>query len=202
MATNAADIKTEDGSCVDGRVLRGQRNREAIVDALLDIYACGNLRPTAGQVAEAAGLSTRSVYHHFDDMKSLILEVAERSEQRVSSPDYEALGTLPLDERICRYTKHRFDRWSVTAAVMRAGLLAEYDSKVVAELMQVSRRKRLDELRAVFGEDIGRTDDPVATVGGLDVVLGFEMWNRLIRMRRLGRDRATRIVTKLVAALL
>lgn len=202
MPTDASDVEDEDEACVDGRVLRGQRNREAIVDALLDIYACGNLRPTAGQVAEEAGLSTRTVYHHFDDMKSLILEVSARSEQRVNTPDYEALSTLPIDERICRYTAHRFDRWSATAAVVSAGLLAEYDSKVVAELMQVSRREQLDELRAVFCDAIDETDDPGAVVGALDVILGFEMWNGLIRIRRLGRDRATRIVVKLVTALL
>ena len=40
----------------DGRVLRGERNRQAIVDALLALYEEGVLRPSANEVAERAGV--------------------------------------------------------------------------------------------------------------------------------------------------
>ena len=36
---------------VDGRVMRGARNREAIADALLACFEDGILRPSAGQIA-------------------------------------------------------------------------------------------------------------------------------------------------------
>jgi len=51
----------------DGRVTRGLRNREAIVDALLACYEAGDLRPSLPEVAARAGVSLRSVHNHFDD---------------------------------------------------------------------------------------------------------------------------------------
>jgi len=200
MSTGTADV--ENDSCIDGRVLRGQRNREAIVDALLDTYASGNLRPTAAQVAETAGLSTRSVYHHFDDMKSLILEVIDRSEKRVTPVDFEALSSVRLPDRIVGFVEHRFDRWSMTGPVIRAGLLAEYDSKLVAELIRLGQRNQIAELRVVFGREIEGTDDPVGVVAGLDVVFGFEMWHRLTHTRDLDHSHASAIVVQLASALL
>ena len=41
----------------DGRVRRGERNREAIVDALLACYESGTLRPNLADVAARAGVS-------------------------------------------------------------------------------------------------------------------------------------------------
>lgn len=200
MRTSAADV--EDDSCVDGRVLRGQRNREAIVDALLDTYASGNLRPTAAQVAETAGLSTRSVYHHFDDMKSLILEVIDRSEKRVTPVDFEALSSVRLADRVVGFAEHRSDRWSMTGPVMRAGLLAEYDSKLVAELIRLGQKNQLAELRVVFGHEINRADDPKGVEAGLDVVFGFDMWHRLTHTRDLDNGHASAVVVRLASALL
>jgi len=47
----------------DGRVTRGVRNREAIIDALLACYEEGALRPSVPEVATRAGVSTRSVHN-------------------------------------------------------------------------------------------------------------------------------------------
>ena len=55
----------------DGRRASRERNRIAVVDALLDLYAEGNLRPGAGEVARRAGLSRRSVFRYFDDLDDL-----------------------------------------------------------------------------------------------------------------------------------
>ncbi|MEO2168125.1 MAG: hypothetical protein ABGY42_08390, partial [bacterium] len=43
---------------VDGRTARSLRSRQAVVEALLDLLEGGNLRPTAAQIAERAGLGT------------------------------------------------------------------------------------------------------------------------------------------------
>ena len=196
-----ADTETiEDGAATDGRVLRGQRNREAIVDAMVEMYEQGNLRPTAAQVAEAAGLSTRSVYHHFDDMKSLVLAVTSRTEERMRPPDFAAMSKLELNDRICTFIDHRFDRWRQTSALVRAGLLAEYDSHVVAELMSIGRERRLDEISTVFADAVSVERD--STFAGLDVVFGYDTWHRLIDVRRLKPQDAAHVVAKMAHALI
>ena len=206
MAIEADELDAVDaddaGGATDGRVLRGRRNREAIVEAMVSMYRDGNLRPTASQVAEAAGLSTRSVYHHFDDMKSLVIEVSSRAESDVDRPDFDEMSRLSLDLRISTFATHRFDRWFHTSAVVRAGLLAEYDSTIVASLMSLGREHRLEEAETVFADRLATSKDPESTAAGLDVVFGYDMWHRLTDIRGLDDERARRIVTRLATALL
>ena len=49
----------------DGRVARGLRTREAVIDALFELHAEGNLTPTIEQIAERVGRTTRAIYLHF-----------------------------------------------------------------------------------------------------------------------------------------
>src|ERR1700742_732459 len=71
-------VTVVDGQTRDGRTRRGERNREAIIDALLACYGDGILRPSVQEVADRAGVSARSVHNHFDDVEALRAEVADR----------------------------------------------------------------------------------------------------------------------------
>ncbi len=62
----------------DGRVLRSERSRESIVEALFELIGEGVLRPTAQQVAERAGVGLRTVFRHFSDMDTLFAELNEK----------------------------------------------------------------------------------------------------------------------------
>ncbi|MHB8506820.1 MAG: TetR family transcriptional regulator, partial [Acidimicrobiales bacterium] len=66
---------------LDGRVLRGRRNRESEVEAFLSLIEEGDERPTARAIAERAGVSLRSVFQHFDELEQ-IYEVAGRRQVR------------------------------------------------------------------------------------------------------------------------
>src|SRR5262245_66569994 len=75
------------GPASDGRVRRGQRSGQAIVEALVGLVGDGILEPTAQQVAARAGVGIRTVFRRFSDMESLFAEMsarvqAERSEER------------------------------------------------------------------------------------------------------------------------
>src|SRR6185437_733480 len=69
-------------SAGDGRRLRRDRNRMAVVDALLDLYGESNLRPSTAEIADRAGLSHRSLFRYFDDFDDLCREAICRAEQR------------------------------------------------------------------------------------------------------------------------
>jgi TetR/AcrR family transcriptional regulator of autoinduction and epiphytic fitness len=85
---------------VDGRVLRRRRNRTAALDAFLSLIDEGDLRPTAQAIASRAGLSVRSVFHHFDDLEQIYALAGERVLQRLA-PDLEPIdGDLSRDERL------------------------------------------------------------------------------------------------------
>src|SRR5260370_34282090 len=73
-------------TAIDGRVRRGTRNREAIVDALLACYEAGDLRPSVPEVAARAGDSARSVHNHLADVAALRAEVSQREWGRYAPP--------------------------------------------------------------------------------------------------------------------
>ena len=60
----------------DGRVARGRRTREAVIDVLLILYAEGNLTPTIEDIASRVGMTSRSIYHHFQDRDAVAVALA------------------------------------------------------------------------------------------------------------------------------
>lgn len=58
----------------DGRHLRSARTRERIIAAARTIMRRGIWQPQVIAVARVAGVSTRSIFQHFDDMRSVYAE--------------------------------------------------------------------------------------------------------------------------------
>jgi AcrR family transcriptional regulator len=70
---------------VDGRRLRSERSRQAIVEALLSLLREGHARPSSNQVAERAGVTARTLFNHFGDMESLLGAASAAQLERVRS---------------------------------------------------------------------------------------------------------------------
>src|SRR5262245_2295286 len=71
-----------DGDRIDGRTARAQRTRAAIVDAHLALLASGDLKPTGERIADAAGVSLRTLWTSFKDMETLFAAAGERLIER------------------------------------------------------------------------------------------------------------------------
>ena len=56
---------------VDGRRLRRDQNREAVLDALVALFHEGIYQPSTNDIAERAGISPRSVFRYFEDVDDL-----------------------------------------------------------------------------------------------------------------------------------
>ncbi|HQZ33105.1 MAG TPA: TetR family transcriptional regulator, partial [Ilumatobacteraceae bacterium] len=81
---NAAPSRqSEAGAGEDGRHARRDRNRLAVVDAMLLLYAAGNLEPSSDEIAERAGLSPRSLFRYFDDLDDLVRVAISRQYERL-----------------------------------------------------------------------------------------------------------------------
>ena len=63
---------------VDGRRLDREQNREAVLDALVQLFHEGAYQPNANEIAELAGLSPRSLFRYFDDVDDLNRAAIER----------------------------------------------------------------------------------------------------------------------------
>ena len=74
----------ETAPATDGRLLRSERTKQAIVDALLDLIKAGTLRPSSAQIAEKAGVTQRTLFNQFGDMETLFTAVTKRQTERVA----------------------------------------------------------------------------------------------------------------------
>ena len=84
----------------DGRRARAERNRDAVVEAILDLLCEGVQHPTAEAIAERSGVSVRSVFRHFDDLESLHAAAVDRHSERIRDLFVPPPSTGSLASRI------------------------------------------------------------------------------------------------------
>src|ERR1041384_7993999 len=87
--------------------MRSERARAAVVDALLELFEQGDLRPTAERIAERAGVSLRLVFHHFTDLEALFAAAADRHLERVQPTLRTVAAEGPLEMRIQEFVAER-----------------------------------------------------------------------------------------------
>jgi TetR/AcrR family transcriptional regulator, regulator of autoinduction and epiphytic fitness len=176
MATQAAG-----GVAADGRVARGDRTRRALALAMLDLAAEGDLQPSAKRVAERAGVSARLVFHHFDDMESVLRAAIAIQFERHWSGLSPVPPSLALQDRIHVLVGQRAAVYDAITPVRRASRLIEHTSPTVAgELARARRLLRL-RLEETFSPELDPLDDDRRAVvaDALEVAGSWETWERL-----------------------
>ena len=80
---------------------RSEKSRTAILEASLELFSSQGYRGTSiREIAEAAGVSTGNVYHHFPDKETIFQTVLGQYWKAIESPDFPfnkalASGTFP-----------------------------------------------------------------------------------------------------------
>lgn len=182
---------------IDGRRLRREQNREAVLDALSELFAEGQYTPTSRQIADRAGLSLRSLVRYFDDFDDLVGSAIARQE-RQARPLMELTVTAgaPTAEKVRAVVDSRVRLWETIGAAARAGRVCAHRQPVVADGIARSRRHFRRQLSQLFAPELERTGGQV--LAAADVLLSFESYELLRSAQRLSRA-AT--VSTLVAAL-
>jgi AcrR family transcriptional regulator len=172
---------------VDGRRAWRDRNLSAVVDALLDLFTEGNLRPGADEIAARSGVSRRSVFRYFDDLDSLCRVAIELQLARVSHLlDLPELGTGTIEDRIDRLISQRLRLFEAILPVARVSRLRAPFEPVVADELARSRRQFRRQLERHFAAELrplGRSERN-ATLSAADVLCSFEAYELL----RLGQE--------------
>ena len=161
----------------DGRNQRRDRNREAVVRALLELYREGNLGPSADEIAARAGISVRSLFRYFDDVDALVRAAIARQQQHLA-PLYEMdlADDGPLDERIERFVAARIRLLSGMGEVGRvARTLAARQPLILAELARVRHALRV-QLTTVFAPELDAlpAGERQTVLAAADVVVSWE----------------------------
>jgi TetR/AcrR family transcriptional regulator of autoinduction and epiphytic fitness len=188
----------------DGRTIRAERTRQALVDAMLALLDEGQLQPTAERIAERAGVSERSVFQHFADREVLYQAVAVQQFERIVPTLKPVDVSLPLPERLDAFVHQRSRLLETITPVRRAALLLEPDSEVVSRWLGKTRRSKAMEAERVFSAELDRVpaDERPVVAAALAAASAWTYWEALRAHQKLGVGRARAAMRATLAALL
>ncbi len=174
----------------DGRVERRERNRAAVVEALLDLYRQGQLAPSADAIARQAGVSPRSLFRYFDDLDALIREAVRQQQDHLApTMAFEVDPGLPLDERLGRLVDARLDLYEAMGAVARVARRVAHQQPPVADELGRIRAVLRDQVAAAFAPELAarRSTAGAEALAAADVLISWEAVDLLRSVHGLDR---------------
>ncbi len=173
---------------VDGRVARRQRNIEAVLDVVLEMFAEEAMFPTIEQVANRSGLSLRSLYRYFADPGELLEAAIKRTSQigRELSR-LPAIGNGPLDRRIDDFVSMRLKLHDAVGSVLRATVANAAHHSRVRDQLTHDRNSMRQQFELQFAPELAERKGPEreAAVTAGDLLTQLESIDYLRRHRQL-----------------
>ena len=189
----------------DGRRLRAARNRDAVVEAVLEILReqGGGPVPGAAEVAERAGVSERTVFRHFADLDSLFVAAARHQRPLFVSFLAPRPDGKELDKRIADLVRLRSRLYEEISPIRRVALnfLPDHESlgRLLAEATKASRAQLAD----VFQPELQRAGrDRTLVLDEVDLVTSWSAWERLRKHSGMSAERSRKITSDLLGAVL
>jgi TetR/AcrR family transcriptional regulator of autoinduction and epiphytic fitness len=189
----------------DGRRLRRETNREAVVQALLELYRDGDLRPSAEEIAGRAGISARSLFRYFDDLDDLVRTAIGRQQQHLAPLfvlDVDA--GLPFETRLDRFVAARI---RLLEAMGEVGRLARSQAAVqplVARELGRIRAELRTQVAEVFAVELRALPaaDRNPALAAADVLSSWEGHDLLRNDQALSKAAAARTMARALRAVL
>ncbi|MDH3679662.1 MAG: TetR/AcrR family transcriptional regulator [Acidimicrobiia bacterium] len=109
------------GEQVDGRAARRERNVNAVLDIVIELFTEGELFPTVEQISKRSGLSVRSIYRYFADPAELH-DAAIKRHRELSEPlaHLPSIGRGSLAKRVEDFVTMRLRLYEGVGAAYRA----------------------------------------------------------------------------------
>jgi AcrR family transcriptional regulator len=185
MVAVAADLRGESPGrrAVDGRAAIRDRNRDAVLDAVLDLFSEDNLSPGPDEVALRAGLSVRSVYRYFDDHDALSRAAIERQLERVGPLLLlPAIGEGALDDRIARFVEARLRLQAAAGPALRATRIRATFDPVVHDQFEADRTRLREQIERQFAPELSAMPAARARarLAAADALSSFESIDRYL----------------------
>lgn len=197
------DVPKSKSDPADGRTLRAQRTRQAIVNANMDLMLEGNLKPTAVEVASRAGVSTRAVFTHFPDLEQLFAATGQQT-LAVQYANYRPVpADLPLEQRIELFCAQRARMLESIAGASRAAQARlPFSSQLRQNRARHNARLRTD-LGLTFAPEIAKAGEEAdLLVTALVVACTWPAWMGSRDDLSLTVDEATAVMVRTVHSLL
>ena len=173
-ATSSGPLKS------DGRRQRSERTRLKIILAYLELLRRNPVMPTAAQIAEQAGYSTRSIFERFADLDALSLATADYA---IAQGQAEAVARHVDGDRPTRIRSHvetrafACEKWlPLWRIITSQDQLAELKTRVVlVRLANVERIKLMYAPELSSLPELPRSQLVIA----LAALTSFESWDQM-----------------------
>lgn len=173
-----ADATAEESDEIDGRKLRAERGRSAVLGAALDLVNAGNPAPTIAEIAEASGVSERTIFRYFPDREalfsSLVFEVVPRIAKYLSFD--RPSGTLA--DRVEKLVTQRCGFVRVAGPFARSVETLSPHSPVAAMMLQLRRTRLRDQTVVCLGPELSADDSERIAI--LDALLSRSVIEQLV----------------------
>lgn len=181
MPKNPHEIPSDDPES-DGRWLRRERNRAAIVAALLELCNEGVFDASATLIAERAGLSARSLFRYFDDIDDLYRTVCEEQFERVSvMAQIHNFGKGSTREKVENLVDQRIRIFKASRNIGRVARAYQYRIPAIAKMLQQGREASIDVAVRHLESEFNALDrvQRITALNCIDVFCSFEAFDRL-----------------------
>ena len=185
----AAPEQRDAGQPLDGRAARRQRNIDAVLDVVIELFAEESMFPTIEQVATRSGLSLRSLYRYFADPGELLEAAIERTSRLGRELSHiHTIGEGPLDKRIDEFVAMRLRLHDSIGAVHRGGVVNAARHQRIRDQMALDRDAMRHQFEIQFAPELALRKGPErdALVSAGDLMTQLESIDFLRRHRRLG----------------
>ncbi len=195
----AADDDTEPEAGLDGRRQRSERSREQIVEALFALIRAGEMAPRAAAVADAAGVSLRTVFRHFEDMESLYRVMAERMEAELMPIVLAPFEAPDWRGRLSELLSRRADIYERVLPLRVAASVRRFQSPFLMDDYRRFLRLERTGLASILPAAI-RADRTLFSA--LEMVTGFQAWRRMRQDQGLSPAETEAVTRAIVERLL
>ena len=186
---------SKQGEVVDGRRMRSERSKIAILKACEALAKEGQLVPTAQMISDKAEVPIRSFFRHFPDMQTLFRELDCSLQPKYESAFAAVVCDGSLTERIESAIKLHARTWEESKPIIRSTKAQLWRYTVLQEnyaRWQKKIRKDLD----VRIPELQKIDIDAREL--IDSFTSYEMWARLRDHQHLSQKKSIKLLQDLV----
>ena len=183
----------------DGRTTRGERNREALLDAAYDLIVEGNLAPSSQEIAQRAGGGLRGIFRHFGDMEGLRAALDERTTSQGAARFAGGNREGSFRERLLHAVERHATAYEANNNFFRAMQIDRWNSEVLRKSYDRDnhrlRKDFEDWLPELKSLSLNRRE-------AVDAAASFETWQRLREYQHQDIEAAIDIVFDTIKVLM
>ena len=174
----------------DGRRLRSERTRQAIIEAYLQLLWRDPTMPTAAQIAKQAGCSVRSLFERFADLDTLNLATADYA---ITQGQAEAVARNVEGDRPTRIRSHIETRAQACEKWLPLWrVILSLDQPELRQRAAMARFANIERMKLMYRPELSTLTESAASelLVALATLISFESWDQLRHCYNLSMENA------------